>query len=493
MVQQNYSDEEARSALLAAARPLLAQNAKFTIKTLLEGAGISRPQFRRCFGDKEKLLAALLQEDVRGLSGMLESAQQVFQPAEMTVRRAASGGDAAPQPAPQSASQPAPPANDAWMERRLRVFERALQGLEKRQDKFEQEMTQRLALMAERLDGVSAAPAVLQPAQEAVPQPQPPAPDTVLASEPAPDHPENPTVMARIAEIADIEPAAAEPAHDKPISETEIADFMAEARRVARNAHLAIPAPAVPQTRWLAWSGVVLIFALACAGILFASGALGHAQAPVRLQADSGTVHRHVAAKGIARVMALADSGDAAAQAALALAYLRGTGVSNDDAAARRWSSAAAAQGQPVAQYLLGTLYAQHDDSEAARWFQAAAQQGNVKAMHNLAIAYAEGLGVARDPVQAAQWFARAAQQGYRDSQFDLAVLYERGLGVPQSARTALKWYLVAGAQGDAPSAQRAQTLRGQMDAALAGAAANEAASFVPQPAGHLANDLPAI
>jgi TPR repeat protein len=482
MVQ--HSDEEARSALLAAARPLMAQNAKFTIKTLLTAAGISRARFRRCFAGKEELLQSLVQEDVRSLSGMLESAQQMAQPAEITIRRAAAGGDAAPQSAPL-------PATDAWLERRLRVFERALQVLEKRQDKFEQEMTQRLALMAETLDGVCAAPAVPQPAHETVPQPQ--ALDAGLPSEPVCDHPENPTVMARIAEIVDIEPAAAEPAHDKPTSEQEITDFMAEARRVARNAHLAMPAPAVPQTRWLAWSGVVLSFALACAGILFASGALSHAQIKVPLQADSGTIHRHVAEKGIARVMALADSGDAAAQTALALAYLRGTGVGSDDAAARRWSMAAATQGQPVAQYLLGTLYAQHDDGEAARWFQAAALQGNLKAMHNLAIAYAEGLGVARDPAQAAQWFARAAQQGYRDSQFDLAVLYERGLGVPQSARIALKWYLVAGAQGDAPSAQRAQILRDQMDATLAGTAAQEAASFVPQPAGRFANDLPDI
>ena len=95
-------------------------------------------------------------------------------------------------------------------------------------------------------------------------------------------------------------------------------------------------------------------------------------------------------------MIALADSGDATAETMLALAYLRGAGVGSDEAAAMRWSMAAAAQGQPVAEYLLGTLYldGNRDQAQAARWFRAAAAQGNIKAMHNLAIAYAEGLGV---------------------------------------------------------------------------------------------------
>jgi TPR repeat protein len=487
MGQKKYLDSEVRGTLLAAARLLMAENANFTTKTLLAGSGISRIQFRRCFGDKEKLLAALVREDVQGLSGILEAAQPAAQFVEESVQRAV-GSDIAPQ-----SQTLAPPQTDAWLERRLRVFERALQGLEKRQDKFEQELTKRLAIISETLDEVSAAPIIPQPAPAPVPQPEPrPAPIPAAPVASASDRPVRPTVMAHIAEIADFEPAPA-PESEKPISETEMAEFIAEARRVARNAQLAMPAPPPPQTRWLAWSGVAFIFAIACAGILFATGALSHAQVTAPLQADSGTAHRHVAAKGVARVMALADSGDSAAQTVLALAYLRGAGVASDTSAARRWSMAAAAQGQPVAQYLLGTLYLQHDDGEAARWFHAAALQGNVKAMHNLAIAYAEGHGVTKDPAQAVQWFVRAAGQGYRDSQFDLAVMYERGLGVPQSARAALKWYLVAGAHGDAPSVERAQFLRGQMDAMEINAAADEAKSFVPQPSGSFANDLPAI
>ena len=223
------------------------------------------------------------------------------------------------------------------------------------------------------------------------------------------------------------------------------------------------------------------------ATLLLAGGTLDHAGAAPLAAAR----HRQIAQTGFERVIALADSGDAGAQTALALAYLRGSGVAADPGAARRWSVAAATQGQPVAQYLLGTLEQGRDQSAAMRWFRAAALQGNVKAMHNLAIAYAEGLGVAQDSPVAVQWFLRAASLGYRDSQFDLAVLYERGMGVPQSGAAALKWYLIAAGNGDAPSAARAAVLKGQVSAGDARSAEAQAASFVPDTPPRFANISP--
>ncbi len=207
--------------------------------------------------------------------------------------------------------------------------------------------------------------------------------------------------------------------------------------------------------------------------------------------AGAGTIHRQVAQKGLPRMIALADFGDASAETLLALAYLKGTDVANDDAAALRWSEAAAAQGQPVAQYVLGTLYLQNkQDVDAAHWFAAAAAQGNVKAMHNLAIAYAQGQGMAQDPAQAVTWFQRAAERGYHDSEFDLGVMYERGMGVKQDATTALKWYFIAAARGDAPSAKRAEFLQTQLDATEIKAASDAAAAFVVQPVGTEANQI---
>ncbi len=186
--------------------------------------------------------------------------------------------------------------------------------------------------------------------------------------------------------------------------------------------------------------------------------------------------------------MARADSGDVKAQAQLAFAYLRGDGVAGNAVLALRWASEAAAHGEPVAQYLLGTLYQRGpshpgiaaDPARAFKLFNQAASQGNIKAMHNLGIAYAEGLGTEKNETQAAQWFERAASHGYVDSAFDLAVLYERGLGVKQSLADALRWYSIAAMAGDQASGERAAFLRHQVSPKDALLAANAAQSFAP-------------
>ena len=499
---RDEEDAQTRSVLLETARALISENPSFSLKTLLDKTGVSRAHFRRCFADKEQLLGAVTGEGVRSLDQILEAAQ----PAVQTLRSAV-GSDIAPAPAMA-------PVPDAWLERRLRVFERALAGLEKRQEKSEEMLGYQLALIGEQLASL---------ARPAAPVPQP-AP--LPRAEPE-EHKPIAAVEAKPAEIPLAEPAAPEPqqaapaqshlvdihaeelapatqafveeiaAVPGPVDEKEIIDFIAHARRVAQNAAAQVeripPQPSF-NTRWLIWSGVVLIVLLFCAGVLIANGALGGTAGATPV-ATSSVSHRHVAQNDMSRLMALADSGNATAQTVLAMDYLNGRGVAGDNQAAKRWSLAAASQGQPLAQYLLGTLYLEgdKDEGEAVRWFRAAAGQGNVKAMHNLAIAYAEGLGVDKDPVQAVQWFVRAAEQGYRDSQFDLAVLYERGLGVPQSARSALKWYLIAAAHGDTPSADRAAFLKQQMDPAETKLAADEAASFVPQRALSLANETPVL
>ena len=148
-----------------------------------------------------------------------------------------------------------------------------------------------------------------------------------------------------------------------------------------------------------------------------------------------------------------------------------------------------------MAQYLLGALYQQGgpvpaDPQRAFAWFAAAAAKGNLKAMHNLGIAYAQGLGTMKDDAKAVEWFTRAAMRGYVDSAFDLAVLYERGEGVPQDLQQALTWYGIAGLAGDAPSKERAEVLRGQLNSADAKLAANAALAFAPLPALGEANSL---
>ena len=165
-------------------------------------------------------------------------------------------------------------------------------------------------------------------------------------------------------------------------------------------------------------------------------------------------------------VILRARRGETEAQVELAQSFLKGQGIGLDPVAAARWADEAAAQGDPSAQFILGTLYAEGikpNPRLAFDWFSAAASRGNVKAMHNLAIAYLNGTGITQDSKAAAAWFQKAADAGYRDSAFDLAVLYERGEGVAQSGPDALKWYDQAASFGDPEAMQRATFLRSQI------------------------------
>jgi TPR repeat protein len=374
--------------------------------------------------------------------------------------------------------EPSVPTPDAWLERRLRVFERALNALEARVETMAREQARTIALLEERL-------AVLEQSG--------PAPGMTPAT-PV----EAPEAQAAQTPQAGNKPPALAPLPVLAISKQEMADVLAGAREKARAAAIAAAcAPKKPvrdkteRARWLALGGASLVVLFLGAGLSLNNSA----SATQSERTGSGVAHRHVVGGGLARTIALADAGDARAQTQLALAYLRGQGVPSDPVTALRWSAVAAEAGQPVAQYLLGALYQQGgavaaDPARAFGWFAAAAAKGNLKAMHNLAIAYAQGLGTVKDDAKAVEWFTRAAMRGYVDSAFDLAVLYERGEGVPQDLQQALTWYGIAAAAGDAPSKERAEFLRGQLSAEDAKLAANAAMAFAPLPALGEANSL---
>lgn len=400
----------ARAALLELARARMAAgDTDFSIKALCEEAGVSRAAFQACFSSRKGLMAALMEQ------------------------------------APAAAPAPA----DPWLERRLRVFERALTALEAKAEAAARDHALALARLEEKLAGAQSAPEpyVAAPvADEPVAAPAPPAP---------------------VEDAAPAVEAGETPSPAPPISKDEMLAFLETARRAAREAQEQRDAEAV-RARPAPWrNATVAAMALLTTLAIFAVLTLGHAaRAPV--MTANGDMHRQVAADGVARLMARADSGDAAAQTDLALAYLRGRDVARDDNAAARWAHAAAIHGAPQAQYVLASLIREGrgvaaDDDAAFFWFRAAAMAGHVKAMHNLAIAYAEGQGTVKDPATAAAWFARAASKGYRDSAFDLGVLYERGLGVPQNLADALKWYGIAADAGDAQSAQRVALLKDQI------------------------------
>jgi TPR repeat protein len=112
--------------------------------------------------------------------------------------------------------------------------------------------------------------------------------------------------------------------------------------------------------------------------------------------------------------------------------------------AAELWTTLAE-QGNPVAQYRLGTLYAEgkgvgQNDATAFLWMQRAATQGNADAQYGVGASYIEGLGVSKNESEAAKWFLRAANQGMVYAQFNLGLLYASGTGVAQDNVEALKW-----------------------------------------------------
>jgi len=129
-------------------------------------------------------------------------------------------------------------------------------------------------------------------------------------------------------------------------------------------------------------------------------------------------------------------------------AYHRG-----DYATALREWHPLAKQGQAVAQYHLGLLYANgqgvpKDDAQARQWYEKAAIQGHANAQANLGSLYDYGRGGPQDFKMAVRWYLRSANQGNDLAQRKLGLLYERGDGVPKDYVQAYMWYTLGAANG---------------------------------------------
>jgi localization factor PodJL len=325
-------------------------------------------------------------------------------------------------------------------------------------------------------------------------------------------------------------PANVTPANDVPANEQ---DFLDSARRSAREAAeadargllgWARPSDSEKKKRplFLVILAAVFFLLLAAAAALMLNQRFGQAITPPKhvAMANKSAVtfvpHLQVAPPQIAappaipvtpnaapppraaiaasadKVLAAANGGNDVAETIMGLRNLD----AGDSVAAFQWLEKAALQGQPVAEYSLGTLYERGQGVTASpalalKWYLAAANQGNRKAMHNLAVAYAEGSAGPKNTQEAARWFAQAAALGLSDSQFNLAVLYERGDGVPQSLIDSYKWYSIAAAGGDAESKARIAVLKTQLSATDRQAAERAAQNFRPEAPNRIANVPP--
>ena len=121
--------------------------------------------------------------------------------------------------------------------------------------------------------------------------------------------------------------------------------------------------------------------------------------------------------RAVARLRALADSGDGPAQRLLGIAHYLGQAIPRDDDAAVVWWRAAASRQDIDAAFWLGEAALAGrggpvDPAGAHAHHATAAARGHVAAMLRTAQALEHGRGVARDPLAAAVWYLAAAQRG---------------------------------------------------------------------------------
>ena len=133
--------------------------------------------------------------------------------------------------------------------------------------------------------------------------------------------------------------------------------------------------------------------------------------------------------------------------------YASGLGTEQDDAAAAKWFSQAAARGYQYAQYSLAGLYSKgrgvpQDDGKALEMYRLAAAQGFPYAAWELGKRYRDGTGCAADERQAARYFS-AAYDGFRTLadqrpddrlQYRIGWMLLRGVGTERDEGAALEW-----------------------------------------------------
>src|SRR5215469_948270 len=129
--------DDTRHRLIQTARAMVLRgDNNFTIATLCGEAQVDRNQFRFHFSGKTALMAALMQEQV-SFAVPLPAVPSV-QPEPQTQT-------------PKAEQEPSVSTPDAWLERRLRVFERALTALENRAEETARDQARVIAQLEEKL------------------------------------------------------------------------------------------------------------------------------------------------------------------------------------------------------------------------------------------------------------------------------------------------------------------------------------------------------
>lgn len=151
----------------------------------------------------------------------------------------------------------------------------------------------------------------------------------------------------------------------------------------------------------------------------------------------------------VAQTRAAAEQGQPDAQKLLGDLYAAGRGVTQDFRQALAWYTKAAGQGNAGAQNSLGELIeagqgGKPSYTDAAEWYRKAAEKGSASAEYNLAVLYTFGRGVKMNEKEAVQWYQKAANHGHALAQFNLGQRYRLGQGVEKDLAEAFKWLSLA-------------------------------------------------
>lgn len=93
--------------------------------------------------------------------------------------------------------------------------------------------------------------------------------------------------------------------------------------------------------------------------------------------------------------------------------------------------------------------YEKGDYATALRLWRPLAADGDAMAQFYMGVLYANGWGVTRNYAQAAKWYQLAAEQNNAAAQVNLADMYNFGRGVPKNEAEAIKWYCRAADSGE--------------------------------------------
>lgn len=129
-----------------------------------------------------------------------------------------------------------------------------------------------------------------------------------------------------------------------------------------------------------------------------------------------------------------AESGDVAAQAALAVRYRDGKGVAKDNAKAMQWAHRAADAGNADAMDFVGHAYLRGADVKrnpavAFSYFKAASEK-SAQAAFNLGQCYFGAQGTEQDCAKAIEWWTKAAAKGHGRAASTAAMALLSGEGV---------------------------------------------------------------